>query len=142
MLAVPASHEMVTDLKMPTPPKRPASRQLISPPVGVTAKALRKVAHGAPRLQSLLSSPFVPDTQVCCAFAGEAASNASSMPASKSAILLMMESPLSIDGRWLVRYCRARETLGPTPPLLLPCLLVPSLWTVAPAASRMPFVLL
>src|SRR6266568_3481541 len=93
MPAVPASQEMVSDMKMATLPKSPASRQLISPPGLVLAMAPWKVRHGAVRLQGLALSP-VPDTQVRAdwACAGAAARNASARPmiASESAALRMM----------------------------------------------------
>src|SRR2546425_8554819 len=79
--ALPAAQEMVIAFVMfsgPKPPgwKPPGSRQLISPPAVVFARAAAKVLHGAVRLQLGLKSSPVPDTQVraACACAGEAAS--------------------------------------------------------------------
>src|SRR5437588_12106026 len=96
--AVPAAHEMVSEKLMSAPPNWPASRQLISPPGTVTARAAEKVLQGAVRLQGLASSP-VPETQVraSCARADEAArsGNASAMMASENAALRMMVIPLA-----------------------------------------------
>src|SRR5437660_6102268 len=95
MLAVPASHEMVIDWLMVTPPKSPRSAQLISPPGAVLLWAAWKVLHGALRLQVVLLSSPVPETHVrtCCACAGAAASSGNAKAMMESAILPMMESP-------------------------------------------------
>src|SRR5438105_3314894 len=115
MPAVPASQEMVSEKLMATGPKSPGSRQLISPPAAVFARAPAKVLHGEVRLQGFISSAVVmPETHVrvdaACAGAAARSGNATAMMASEGATLRMMAFPRV--GQLARSYCGVMSIFG------------------------------
>src|SRR5205823_8525803 len=94
--AVTPSQAIVIAFVIVTAPKRPGSRQLISPPAAVFEIAPANVLHGAVRLHGLASSP-TPETQVRLAWACIITEPSANRPTTASKRIAFIVSPRDAD---------------------------------------------